>query len=947
MKLILSLSLIFIISFTFKAQILESPNPETLLTINYVTEEEYNDLKSSGQLIGNEVLLSDGMVNPEDYKGQVYISHFSPEKATGCSGYFPPPGPSLPSTSIDDGWASASPFNLPFTFCFYGQSFNQVWMNNNGNISFNNGISSFTSSAFPSIGNTMIAAFWADFYLTTGGTMHATITPTAAIFNWVNMGYYSNQNDKINTCQIVITNGADPLVLEGNAAIHFADMQWTTGSASMGVAGFGGEPATVGANSGNGTDFLQIGRFDHAGVDYDGPTGLNDGVSWLDNKSFFFDFCAVGNIAPLALQTSYCDTLQVCSQGGTLQVVFPFTSPENTQQTHVSVSSPTLLNFTTQDSIVSSTGSITVNIFGGLETLGVHELIVTAIDNYITPDTTTITYYVEIVDGTGFFTPAPEIQYTPGCSPVSFTSTGTWDSYLWQESGGGTSPTNTNSTYVIDGQFNGLLSLTVTSNGCSYTFDSLVTVNPVPPFNFAGSFDYCSNEFFTNLALSDSAVLSSVNWYSNGAPTISIGSNYSINLVGGQYIVEIEDGTGTCSNDTVITISMIPSPQIFVDTFACDLNFQVFGTFSNSGGSWATIPGLTFSNPFADNPLITAAAPGIYTVTYTDNTCGETLQSDINFIPYPSPFPDTTICINTLSPVGQFAYNNEVTWSSSGPGLVNFSPDNATFLPTLTFPTTGTYTITMTDKKCLNPVTSQVIVAPMPSTISDTLTCNGTVQLTGTTAYATGVWTASSSDITFSNATILNPVVNSINSGVYLLYFTDNTCSDTDTVEVTFNPDPIVSLSDTNVCDGTIFTLSASGSNVDTYTWNTGDVGQNLLVSNFGMYIVEAENICGTVTDSLLVSWFTCDVTIPNIIVLSSTQGNNVLTVDLGGVVEYNFVITNRWGNVVFETNNPSAIWNGTQDGNILDEGVYFYMLSAKISNGTDLLKNGSITLYH
>ena len=46
------------------------------------------------------------------------------------------------------------------------------------------------------------------------------------------------------------------------------------------MGGFGGAPATVGVNHGNGVDFFQIGLFDHAGNDYDGPGGNNDGVSF-------------------------------------------------------------------------------------------------------------------------------------------------------------------------------------------------------------------------------------------------------------------------------------------------------------------------------------------------------------------------------------------------------------------------------------------------------------------------------------------------------------------------------------------------------------------------------------------------------------------------------------------------------------------------------------------
>lgn len=915
---------------------------------NYVTEAQYSYLKSHNGLTGNEVVLSAGMVNPNDYKGDVYVTHFSPEKATGCSGYFPPPGPSLPSTSIDDGWAAASPFNLPFTFCFYGNPYTQVWMNNNGNVSFNSGISTFSSMAFPSVGNTMIAAFWADFYLTNGGTRHATITPTAAIFNWVSMGYYANQNDKVNTCQIVITNGLDPLVIEGNTAIHFADMQWTTGSASSGVSGFYGTPATVGANAGNGVDFIQIGRFDHAGTDYDGPNGNNDGVSWLDNKSFYFDFCSTGNIAPIALQTSYCDTIQICNTGSS-QIVFPFSSPETTQLTHVYVDSTTFLNYTTQDSIVAANGSITVNINGAQETLGIHSLTISAVDNYTTPDTTTITYYFEIVDGSSFFTPPPIVSYTPGCAPVDFTVSGTWDSFYWQETGSGTNPNNTSSVYSVDGPYDGILSVTVTSNGCSYTLDTLVTVNQQPVFNFAGSFDYCSSEFFTQLALSDSSLLSSVNWFNATAPTIPISSNFSINLVNGQYVVEIFDNTGSCSNDTTITISMIPSPAIFIDSFACDFIFQVSNTFSAGGGIWSSLdPEISFNDPTLANPIVTSTSVGTFQVSFTDNVCNETLQSSINFIPYPTIFNDTLICSDTLNIVNVSAYGNSVTWASSDPSNVHFSPDDATMLATVVFDQPGTYNLVMTDKKCLNAVDADVTIAVLPQVMQDTMACNNQLTIAGTVANNGGVWTSVSPEISFSNATIQNPIVQTTTPGVYTVTFTDNACNLSEDVQIDFIANPIVATFDTLICSGDVVALLAvGGPQNDVYTWSDGTVGISTNASLDGDYIVVASNECGVASDTATIVSMPCTINVPNIIVLSSTAGNNALYIEYAGVKTFDLAIVNRWGNVVFTTTNPQILWDGTQNGTVLDEGVYSYILNVTLMNNQELTNQGFIHLFH
>ncbi len=915
---------------------------------NFITEQEYALRKANNLLVGNEVVLSPGMIDPDDLKGTVYVSHFSPDKATGCSGYFPPPGPSLPSTSVDDGWAAASPFALPFTYCFYGNNYNQVWMNNNGNISFQNGISTFSSSAFPSAGNAMVAAFWADFYLTMGGTMHATITPTAAIFNWVNMGYFANQNDKINTCQIVITDGFDPLVIEGNTAIHFADMQWTTGSASGGVSGFGGTPATVGANAGNGVDFIQIGRFDHAGVDYDGPNGNNDGVSWLDNKSFYFDFCATGNIAPIALQTSYCDTIPVCNTG-TQQVVFPFASPENTQQTHVYVSDTDFDHLTTQDSIVAANGSITINIDGSQETMGIHYVTINAVDNFAPSDTTSITYYYEVVDGSSFFNPPPIISFNPGCAPVAFSVSGTYDSYLWQESGGLTDPNNTSSTYIVDHFHNGPLTLTVTSNGCSYTFDTLAVVSAPPPFNFVGEFDYCSNEFFTLLALSDSLALSSVQWENTATPGVPISNNYSTQLVNGQYQVTIYDGTGVCANDTTFTITMVPSPVIFIDTFACDYQFQVAGTIAAMGGVWTSIPaGLNFNTSTSNNPIITTNVPGTYTVVFTDNYCGESPSAQLEFIPYPTIFNDTMLCGNTMNIVDVTAWNQSVIWTSNNSSQVSFSPDDATFQPTVSFASPGNYTLTMTDKKCLNAVSVNVFVPQNTVILADTFACNGQILITGTSTESAGNWSSPNSEISFSNTTNLNPLVVASSPGTYSVIFTGNECNYADTAEITFIANPQVQINDTTVCSGQVITLTASGApQNDNYLWNTGDVTISTVAALDGLYIIAASNECATVVDSALVNWLTCDINVPNLLVLSSTQGNEQLYIDFSGVQSFELVITNRWGQEVFHTSDPLDVWDGTDQGTVVSEGVYNYVLNVTLMNNEPLMKQGFIQLYH
>ena len=52
---------------------------------------------------------------------------------------------------------------LPFGFCFYGEPFTGLYVNNNGNVSFNAPYSTYSSDSFPSQNFKMIAPFWADF----------------------------------------------------------------------------------------------------------------------------------------------------------------------------------------------------------------------------------------------------------------------------------------------------------------------------------------------------------------------------------------------------------------------------------------------------------------------------------------------------------------------------------------------------------------------------------------------------------------------------------------------------------------------------------------------------------------------------------------------------------------------------------------------------------------
>ncbi|MBP7515109.1 MAG: hypothetical protein KA791_11205, partial [Flavobacteriales bacterium] len=284
----------------------------------------------------------------------------------------------------DDG--SYGPIFLPFNYDFYGQLYNAVYINTNGNITMENCFDSFDASGFPQADIVIVAPFWADVDLSAVGAninrVQYKVTPTALYVNWTNVGYFDAETDLLNTFQLIITDGSDPVVANGaNTSFCYKDMQWTTGAANDGVGGFGGNPANVGANRGDGINYIQFGRFDQAGGAYDGPYGANDGIDFLDDKYFSFTTdVTTSNVPPVITGQSVCDTLILCvNESSILQVTF--LSPEPDQTTVPDVSSPTLTGISVLTSTPGVNADITVEVTPTLADVGYHTITFTGTDN--------------------------------------------------------------------------------------------------------------------------------------------------------------------------------------------------------------------------------------------------------------------------------------------------------------------------------------------------------------------------------------------------------------------------------------------------------------------------------------------------------------------------------------------------------------------------------------
>jgi hypothetical protein len=291
-----------------------------------------------------------------------------------------------PNYYNDNG--STLPIKLPFSFCFYGKSYDTVYINNNGNVSFKKPINSVVKHLPPFGADTlMLAPFFADIYtwggnkLVGGDRVFYQLTPTYMIIKWNKVGFYSpGDNDEFNSFQLTITNGTDPILPAGNnVQFCYNNMMWATTSDTT---GFGGFPAMVGiSNGGNKTDFAQFGTFRIPGTQFLGTTSNYNGLGWLINKSFTFNTCTTSHmIPPVMINDHACDTVTLCANDS-LEFITSFLSQQG-QLTKLSVSSPGLTGVSVKDNTTASNiSSLTLQVKPSLLDVGTHLVSITATDN--------------------------------------------------------------------------------------------------------------------------------------------------------------------------------------------------------------------------------------------------------------------------------------------------------------------------------------------------------------------------------------------------------------------------------------------------------------------------------------------------------------------------------------------------------------------------------------
>jgi len=155
----------------------------------------------------------------------------------------------------DDG--STGLVSIGFSIDFFGSTYSNLYVNNNGNVTFTQSLSTFTPFSLLSTNIPMLAPFFADVDTRGSGsglTQYGQDTIDGrAVFgvNWIGVGYFPSATDKLNSFQLIVTDRSDIGAGDFDFEFNYDQIQWETGGASGGSGGLGGSSARAGWSNGS------------------------------------------------------------------------------------------------------------------------------------------------------------------------------------------------------------------------------------------------------------------------------------------------------------------------------------------------------------------------------------------------------------------------------------------------------------------------------------------------------------------------------------------------------------------------------------------------------------------------------------------------------------------------------------------------------------------------
>ena len=182
------------------------------------------------------------------------VTHFTNEGTTNGT------------ANSDDGTTSA--IKLPFNVTLYGKTYNTIYINVNGLVSFGAPVTGPYFSDSPSSDVAYVAPFWSDIDVTHAGNITYNVTASQIIITWNKVPGYSQGSDptEFNTFSLIMTN-------TGKFAFVYGNLQWSKDTYN--------EKSFAGINKGDGST-------------YETFWTSNQWIGWIANTTIWFD--SKGNV---------------------------------------------------------------------------------------------------------------------------------------------------------------------------------------------------------------------------------------------------------------------------------------------------------------------------------------------------------------------------------------------------------------------------------------------------------------------------------------------------------------------------------------------------------------------------------------------------------------------------------------------------------------------------
>ncbi|TAH26707.1 MAG: PKD domain-containing protein [Cytophagales bacterium] len=491
-----------------------------------------------------------------------------------------------------------------------------------------------------------------------------------------------------------------------------------------------------------------------------------------------------------------------------------------------------------------------------------------------------------------------------------------YQSIEWTPSIGLNNSTVLNPTFTptTNGKFE-LVITAIDKIGCSDKDTIVIEINPAPIANAGNDNAYCFGNEATiggsPTATGGSGVPYTFTWQNNDNEIISTNeSNPKVKVTkNSSYIVTITDAAQCSDSDTInITSLTLPSIAIVKNKDAVcvgdSLNLSINSNSNNLIYSWKN---LQNNAVISSSSNLNVKENGSFRAIITDvnNQCSDSSETNISFTNPPSNLRIeelSALCINTPINLIASAQGDELSYKWTT--INGFGKFSNTLLPNTNYLPNETL-----DPINPNAITIKLMVSNLCRT--DSITKNIFINPVTKASFKTSVKESLAGDpISFINIT------DTINKGVlkYQWIFGDGTTTNS------FN---------------------------STHIYNNAGGYEVLLTVRNSANCIDTANMMIEIINSQILY-------IPNAFSPSADNFENRTSKIYGSALlkdNFEWNIYNRWGEVIFNTNNiidaQSKGWNGTfkNTGEELPKGVYTYTLKAKLNDGKMIEKTGTISL--